>query len=459
MESGSERGKAKLVSSDGYCFTFKRQQESGTIEWRCSVRGKANHCSVVVKQTGDRFFSTGTVSHTHPARPGIRTAIEIKAQCKSKGKVNVFESASNIVSSVNNELCDPSLPEAARPNHNTLIRTLNRARASCRPKDPSDLSFELDLGYLEETIPEEFFRREVVVGLNKHLIFCTDTQINSLVKGKTWYVDGTFKVVKEPFYQLLSIHCFIKSEEVMKQIPLCFVVMSGKRLKDYKAVFKAILEILPAEPNVSSFVVDFEAGIWKALRSVFNDPVIHGCAYHFTQALWRKVQELGLQTLYCKRDSVYKVVKKVLALQFLPHEDIREAFYELSSKVGVVGPVREFFNYVDETWLHHNVWTVENWSVFGRSIRTNNDVEGWHHKLNRSAKKGNLPFYLLISLLYSEAKEIPNHIKLVKEGKLKRYQRNRVKEIQGRIIQVWKEYNDKNITTGQLLKKCAYIYV
>ncbi|KAK8375193.1 hypothetical protein O3P69_012659 [Scylla paramamosain] len=44
---------------------------------------------------------------------------------------------------------------AARPNHNTLIRTLNRARASCQPKDPSDLSFELDLGYLEETIPED----------------------------------------------------------------------------------------------------------------------------------------------------------------------------------------------------------------------------------------------------------------------------------------------------------------
>ena len=235
--------------------------------------------------------------------------------------------------------------------------------------------------------------------------------------------------------------------------------MSGKRSKDYKAVFNAVLDILPVEPDVSSFVVDFEAGLWKALRSVFNDPVIHGCAYHFTQALWRKVQELGLQTLYCKRDKVYKIVKQVLALQFLPHEDIREAFHELSNKVGVIGPIREFMNYVNETWLQHNVWKVDNWSVFGRSIRTNNDVEGWHHKLKRSAKKGNLPFYLLISLLYSEAKEIPNQVKLVREGKLKRYQRNRVKEIQGRINEVWKEYNDRKITTGQLLKKCAYIYV
>ena len=102
MESGSERGKAKLVSSDGYCFTFKRQQKNDTVEWRCNVRGKKNPCSVVVKQTGDTFYSTGAVSHTHPARPGIHTAVQIKAQCKNKGKVEVFESANNIVSSINN---------------------------------------------------------------------------------------------------------------------------------------------------------------------------------------------------------------------------------------------------------------------------------------------------------------------------------------------------------------------
>ncbi|KAK4320523.1 hypothetical protein Pmani_008626 [Petrolisthes manimaculis] len=213
-----------------------------------------------------------------------------------------------------------------------------------------------------------------------------------------------------------------------------------------------------AAPNVSSFVIDFEAGLWKALRSVFDDPVIYGCAFHFGQALWRKVQELGLQTSYSKRDSVYKLVRKVFALPFLPHDDIKETFDELSCKVGVIGPVREFMDYVDQTWLQSPVWKTENWSVFGRSIRTNNDVEGWHHKLNRRAKKGNLPFYLLISLLYSEANEIPNQVQLVKEGKLKRYQRKQVRKLQGRLMKQWEDYNEKKITTGQLLKKCSGIY-
>jgi hypothetical protein len=45
---------------------------------------------------------------------------------------------------------------------------------------------------------------------------------------------------------------------------------------------------------------------------------------------------------------------------------------------------------IEDTWMTSTVWTVPTWSVFNQSIRTNNDVEGWHHKLNRKAHKGNL---------------------------------------------------------------------
>ena len=43
---------------------------------------------------------------------------------------------------------------------------------------------------------------------------------------------------------------------------------------------------------------------------------------------------------------------------------------------------------IEDTWMTRStVWTVPTWSVFNQSIRTNNDVEGWHHKLNRKARK------------------------------------------------------------------------
>jgi hypothetical protein len=41
-------------------------------------------------------------------------------------------------------------------------------------------------------------------------------------------------------------------------------------------------------------------------------------------------------------------------------------------------------------------------SVFGKSVRTNNDVEGWHNRVNTHAQKCNLQFYLLIELMYKK---------------------------------------------------------
>ena len=46
----------------------------------------------------------------------------------------------------------------------------------------------------------------------------------------------TFKVVRRPFYQLLSVHAFVRSGSDTKQIPLVLAVMSRRRAKDYLSV-------------------------------------------------------------------------------------------------------------------------------------------------------------------------------------------------------------------------------
>ena len=68
-------------------------------------------------------------------------------------------------------------------------------------------------------------------------------------------------------------------------------------------------------------------------------------------------------------------------------------------------------NYVEDNWLLSTVWQVSSWSVFGQTVRTNNDCEGWHHRINGRAKKGNLQFNLLILLLYREVSVLPTQIK------------------------------------------------
>ena len=72
-------------------------------------------------------------------------------------------------------------------------------------------------------------------------------------------MDGTFKVVRRPFYQLMSIHCFVRSGENVKQAPLVFVLMSRRTKQDYVAVLRALKERL-GDPKVEWFKLDFEAG-------------------------------------------------------------------------------------------------------------------------------------------------------------------------------------------------------
>ena len=117
-----------------------------------------------------------------------------------------------------------------------MTRNCNRIRQKLRPGDPTYINFELNTEYLDSIIKEPFFRHDVRVKDNRHLVFTTDRQLEILRKAKTWYIDGTFKVVKDPFYQLLSIHAFIRAGDEMKHLPLVFIIMSRKTKIDYKKV-------------------------------------------------------------------------------------------------------------------------------------------------------------------------------------------------------------------------------
>ena len=109
---------------------------------------------------------------------------------------------------------------------------------------------------------------------------------NKLATSKTLYVDGTFNVVKKPFYQLFSFHAFIQdgSNEVAKQIPLLFVIMSGKSKKDYIAVMKCMLKLVPSM-SPWAFVLDFEKAIWGAVAEVFPNAKKRGCSFHLSNSV------------------------------------------------------------------------------------------------------------------------------------------------------------------------------
>ena len=88
-----------------------------------------------------------------------------------------------------------------------------------------------------------------------------------------------------------------------------------------------------------------------------------------------------------------------MALPFLAEADIRQQF-ECLEQTANTATLLEFMNYVSSTWIEGHTWPPSCWSDYMQSVRTNNDVEGWHHGLHSQAQgKSHLPIYLLIDLL------------------------------------------------------------
>lgn len=305
-------------------------------------------------------------------------------------------------------------------------------------------------------IPDGFLRGDVTVRDRRHLMFATLEQLEHLARAKSWYVDGTFKLCRHPFTQLLSVNAFVRHDDHAKQVPLLFVLMSGRRKSDYRKVFRHLLEILPSAPAVQQVTLDFERAVWRALRDVIPQAILQGCVFHWTQALWRKVQELGLQSAYNCDRGTYSLIRKLMALPFLPENEIIPMFQRLQRKAPL--PLQPLAEYVSSTWISGSTWKPADWTVFKKAVRSNNDIEGWHHGLNRRASgRGQLPMYILIQLLHREARLTALQIRLVSDKKLKRIQRLKYRQLQSKLFGLWEEFEGSERSAKQLLKACSYL--
>ncbi|XP_041363958.1 uncharacterized protein LOC121379414 isoform X2 [Gigantopelta aegis] len=334
VDQGTDRGKPKLIETIGYAYTRKKVN-GDRINWTCSVRGTHNWCKATVNQNGN-IFSRGKVEHNHQAKPGL------------------------------------------------LHRT--------------EENKQVDVEYLcsVDSDAETFFQASVRVNEQRHLIFATPAQLHQLAQAKTWYVDGTFKIMAPPFVQLFGLHAFVRSGETMTQVPLAFVLMSRRQTIDYLGVFNSLLEKMQQQPQVRRVVSDFEAATWAAIRAVLPHVELKGCLFHWTQAVFKRIRQEGLEKSYHDKGRTYVFLKQVLSLPYLPAEDIEEQFERLCAVPEIPPKVENVLAYMKRTWFRSSVWKVENWSIFGLPIRTNNNTEGWHRRINARATRDGIQFYLLV---------------------------------------------------------------
>ena len=134
--------------------------------------------------------------------------------------------------------------------------------------------------------------------------------------------------------------------------------MTRKTENLYRAVLFSIHEIIPN--FVPTFAIgDFEPAPRNALKELFPSITIIGCWFHYTKALYEKVQRLELIIMYKKNRNFIKWIRQLMALPWLPEEEIYPVYLSLEipindlveSEKTLVKALRAYFN---KTWLCGN---------------------------------------------------------------------------------------------------------
>ncbi len=372
---------------------------------------------------------------------------------KARDEDNTFRSSGQLVEEALVE--ERAVNRGILPAINPLQQAFNRARKARRPKNPTSLHFALDISHT----PDDFLVKDISLDTARHLLFATSQQLSVLSRARQWYVDGTFKVVGQPFYQLFSVHAFIRSGRCAKQVPLAFALMSRRTTSDYVAVFDAIKSALVAEPAVECITTDFEAATWQAIRRTFPTVRIHGCGFHWSQAVERQIQHHGLQRAYKDQTGPTRsILRQLLNLPYLPCGTIEAVFDELEEAAGTIPDARilDVFDYVRNTWIHSNLWPTPTWCLHYLEVRTNNDVEGWHRRFHsRTGEK--LPLYLLIGALHKESQLLGVQVQLIQDQKLNRRQRDYTSRRNRELMAAWAEYDEGMMEARALLKRVSKV--
>lgn len=127
----------------------------------------------------------------------------------------------------------------------------------------------------------------------------------------------------------------------------------------------------------------------------FIIPCTYVKLYCTTQANYRKIQELGLTCRYAGSSNFRLVVRILMALAFLPINEVNRAFEILDQIIREnIADLGKFLDYFQTQWM----FLINQWNVHSHHLRTNNDLEAWHFAMLRSLKRPHPDIFTFIGI-------------------------------------------------------------
>ena len=128
---------------------------------------------------------------------------------------------------------------------------------------------------------------ERIVGFENPYLFYYLTNAQSL------YIDATFTVVPNPFYQCLVVMIF--EETLQIYIPILYILMTNKSKKMYRNALEWVFKLSGRRINPKTVTCDFKQALMNAVAGIFLFSKIIGCFFHWKQAICRKLASLKMK--------------------------------------------------------------------------------------------------------------------------------------------------------------------
>ncbi|KAK9685302.1 hypothetical protein QE152_g38151 [Popillia japonica] len=207
---------------------------------------------------------------------------------------------------------------------------------------------------------------------------------------------------------------------------------------------------------------------FKSVAEIFPTAEIRGCFFHLAKNMKKQLGELGLINRYNNEAQFALYAKMVIALAFVPIQDIENALLSLSDNLpDDVQPILDWFedHYVGRLNRRGNgrrqpLFRHEMWNVYNRTLnqqdRTNNHAEAAHRRLQTELGMDHPTIWKLIDGLRKVQTNRDIYYEHLVAGhnppvKLKKY-----RDADQRILTVVRDYNNRD--TIEYLKGIAHNY-
>ena len=197
----------------------------------------------------------------------------------------------------------------------------------------------------------------------------------------------------------------------------------------------------------------------RAVEQSFPNADIKGCMFHYTQAIWRKTQQIGLAEQYKNDDSVKTWVRRAAGLPLLPMNEVQNTWLEAMRTTPAVPRAVEFNDYVVTTWVDDDArFPLRMWNHFTNAgPRTNNNVEGFHSRVNRLLPHRHPNIYRFVELIKGIEKCERAKLIQINAGAPPPPRRRVYRELDTRVRRLKQQLTDRTKTPLQYLDAIGHL--